>query len=88
MEIITCYINTNSLGITCEAVSKCIDYIKEILIEIENEMDKLQKLKKEYTAQWFGNAYSSNKFTDSFNKIKLKVYILDQRFNTLMKLLD
>lgn len=91
MEIITSYIskiNTNSLRITCEAVSKCIEYIKEVLLEIEKEMDKLQKLKSEYSAQWFGNAYSSSKFTESFNKIKLKVFILDGRFDMLMKLLD
>ena len=91
MEIITSYIskiNTSSLRITCEAVSKCIEYIKEVLLEIEKEMDELQKLKSEYSTQWFGNAYSSSKFTESFNKIKLKVFILDGRFDMLMKLLD
>lgn len=91
MEIITSYIskiNTNTLRITCEAVPKCIDYIKEVLLEIEKEMDELQKLKANYSNQWFGNAYSSSKFTDSFNKIKLKVFILDGRFDMLMKLLD
>jgi hypothetical protein len=91
MEIITSYIskiNTSSLRITCEAVSKCIEYIKEVLLEIEKEMDELQKLKSEYSTQWFGNAYSSSKFTESFNKIKLRVFILDGRFDMLMKLLD
>ena len=90
MEIITSYIskiNTNSLRLTCEGVSKCIEYIKEVLLEIEKEMDELQKLKADYNKQWFGNAYSSSKFTESFNKIKLKVYILDGRFDMLMKLL-
>ena len=90
MDIITNYIskiNTSSLRITCEAVSKCIEYIKEVLLEIEKEMDSLQKIKSDYSTQWFGNAYSSSKFTESFNKIKLKVYILDGRFDMLMKLL-
>ena len=90
MEIITSYIskiNTSSLRLTCEAVTKCIEYIKEIMIEIENEMNELQNLKKEYSKQWFGNAYSSSKFQAGFNIIKLKVCILDQRFDMLMKLL-
>jgi hypothetical protein len=91
MEIITGYIskiNLSSLRITCEAVTKCIEYIKESLLQIEKEMDELQQLKADYNKQWFGNAFSSTKFTESFNKIKLKVYILDQRFDMLMKLLD
>jgi hypothetical protein len=91
MEIITGYIskiNLSSLRITCEAVTKCIEYIKESLLHIEKEMDELQQLKADYNKQWFGNAFSSTKFTESFNKIKLKVYILDQRFDMLMKLLD
>ena len=90
MEIITSYIskiNTSSLRLTCEAVTKCIEYIKDSLLQIEREMDGLQKLKKDYSAQWFGNAYSSSKFQEGFNKIKLKVCILDQRFDMLMKLL-
>ena len=91
MEIITGYIskiNFSSLRITCEAVTKCIEYIKESLLQIEKEMDELQQLKEDYNKQWFGNAFSSTKFTESFNKIKLKVYIIDQRFDMLMKLLD
>ena len=91
MEIITGYIskiNLSSLRITCEAVTKCIEYIKDSLLQIEKEMDELQKLKEDYNKQWFGNAFSSTKFTESFNNIKLKVYILDQRFDMLMKLLD
>jgi hypothetical protein len=67
-------------------VSKCINYIKETLIEIEDEMKKLQEIKNDYDKQWFGNALSSSKFTNSFNLIKQKVHILDHRFTMLMKL--
>ena len=86
MDIISSYINRINGDFICESVSKCVNYIKETLVEIENEMKKLQEIKNDYDKQWFGNALSSNKFTTSFNIIKNKVVILDHRFNMLMKL--
>ena len=90
MEIMNAYIskiNTTSLSIASEAITKCIEYIKELLIEIESEINSLQELKKSYSQQWFGNAYTSNTFMEGFNKIKKHVAILDQRFDILIKLL-
>ena len=86
MDIISSYINRINGDFICESVSKCVNYIKETLVEIENEMKKLQEIKNDYDKQWFGNALSSSKFTTSFNNIKNKVAILDHRFNMLMKL--
>ena len=86
MDIISSYINRIHGEFICVSVSKCIDYIKETLVEIEDEMKKLQEIKNEYDKQWFGNALSSSKFISSFNIIKQKVTILDHRFNMLMKL--
>lgn len=86
MDIISSYINRIHGDLICESVSKCVNYIKETLFEIEAEMKILEELKLEYDKQWFGNALSSSKFTDSFNNIKNKVAILDHRFNMLMKL--
>jgi len=86
MDIISSYINRINGDFICESVSKCVNYIKETLVEIENEMKKLQEIKNDYDKQWFGNALSSSKFTTSFNIIKNKVVILDHRFNMLMKL--
>ena len=86
MDIISSYINRIHGELICESVSKCINYIKETLVEIEDEMKKLQEIKNDYDKQWFGNALSSSKFTNSFNLIKQKVHILDHRFTMLMKL--
>ena len=86
MDIISSYVDRIHGDFICESVSKCVNYIKETLLEIEDEMKKLQLIKNEYTKQWFGNVLSSTKFTNSFNIIKQKVSILDNRFNMLMKL--
>ena len=86
MDIISSYVDRIQGDFICESVSKCVNYIKETLLEIEDEMKKLQEIKNEYTKQWFGNALSSTKFTNSFNLIKQKVSILDNRFTMLMKL--
>ena len=86
MDIISSYINRIQGNLICESVSKCVNYIKETLVEIEAEMKILEELKLEYDKQWFGNALSSSKFITSFNNIKNKVAILDHRFNMLMKL--
>lgn len=86
MDIISSYIDRIHGELICESVSKCVNYIKETLVDIENEMKQLQEIKNDYDKQWFGNALSSSKFTNSFNIIKQKVHILDHRFNMLMKL--
>jgi hypothetical protein len=86
MDIISSYIDRIHGELICESVSKCVNYIKETLVEIEEEMKNLQAIKNDYDKQWFGNALSSSKFTTSFNSIKNKVSILDHRFNMLMKL--
>jgi len=89
IDIVNSYISkidTNSLRLTCDAVSKCIEYIKDILIEIEGDMNKLQKLLDQNYNKWFGNSYSNNS-SEIINDIRIKVHILDQRFDILLKLL-
>lgn len=91
MEVISNFIKNIKLKtyhISKESVNTCIEYIKNILLEIEKEMVSIQELKQDYEKQWFGNAMSSTKFLESFNKIKKKVTILESRFDYLVKLLN
>lgn len=91
MEVISNFItkiHSTCSETTKESIDVCIDYIKNILFEIESEMKVIQELKKEYQKQWFGNAMSSTKFIESFNKIKKSVALLETRFDYLVKLLN
>jgi hypothetical protein len=91
IDIISSYISKihdELMVASCGTISKCVEFIKETLIEIEQNMQTLQNIKTDYDKQWFGNAISSSKFTTSFNNIKIKVIILDQRFDMLMKLIS
>lgn len=88
LEIITKYIECIKFNnhIDNKSIDLCIDYIKEILIMIEKEVNTLEKEIEIYKKQWIGN-FSSSSFKTQFSNIESHVNILDQRFNTLIKIL-
>lgn len=69
-----------------KSIDLCIDYIKEILIMIEKEVNTLEKEIEVYKKRWIGNL-SSSSFKTQFSNIESHVNILEQRFNTLIKIL-
>ena len=69
-----------------KSIDLCIDYIKEILIMIEKEVNTLEKEIEIYKKRWIGNL-SSSSFKTQFSNIESHVSILDQRFNMLIKIL-
>ena len=88
LEIITKYIESIEFNkhLDNRSIDVCVDYIKEILIMIENEVNNLDKEIEIYKKRWIGNL-SSRSFKTQFTNIESHVNILEQRFNTLIKIL-
>ena len=87
LDIINRFIQTKHQSDTyCEAVSECIEYIKEIMLKIESEIENLKKEIEQYKEKWLGNL-SYSKFQAEFTKIKFHVEILDKRFDMLIKIM-
>lgn len=87
LDIINRFIQTKHQSDTyCEAVSECIEYIKEIMIKIETEIENLKKEMELYKEKWLGNL-SYSKFQEEFTKIKFHIEILDTRFDMLVKII-
>lgn len=88
LEIITKYIESIEFNkhLDNKSIDLCVEYIKEILIMIENEVNNLEKEIEIYKKRWIGNL-SSGSFKTQFTNIESHVNILEQRFNTLIKIL-
>ena len=67
-------------------VEHCIHYIKDIMDGIEKEVKLLEEEIAVYKLKWLGNL-SYRQFKDQFDKIRTHVAILDNRFDTLIKIL-
>jgi len=67
-------------------VEHCIHYIKDIMDCIEKEAKLLEEEITLYKLKWLGNL-SYRQFKDQFDKIRTHVAILDNRFDTLIKIL-
>ena len=67
-------------------VEHCIHYIKDIMDCIEKEAKLLEEEISVYKLKWLGNL-SYRQFKDQFDKIRTHVAILDNRFDTLIKIL-
>ena len=88
LDIISKYIESIEFNkhIDNKSIDLCVDYIKEILIMIEKEVNTLEKEIEVYKKRWIGNL-SSSSFKTQFSNIESHVSILDQRFNMLIKIL-
>ena len=88
LDIISNYIESIEFNkhLGNKSIDLCIDYIKEILIMIEKEVTTLEKEIEVYKKRWIGNL-SSSSFKTQFYNIESHVNILEQRFNTLIKIL-
>lgn len=88
LEIITKYIESIEFNkhLDNKSIDLCVEYIKEILIMIENEVNTLEKEIEIYKNRWVKNL-SSGSFKTQFTNIESHVNILEQRFNTLIKIL-
>ena len=67
-------------------IEHCIHYIKDIMDCIEKEVKLLEEEIAVYKLKWLGNL-SYRQFKDQFEKIRTHVAILDNRFDTLIKIL-
>ena len=78
--------NNSNSNANISTVEHCINYIKDIMECIEKEVKLLEEEITVYKSKWFGNL-SYRQFRNQFDKIRTHVSVLDNRFNTLVKIL-
>tara|TARA_B110001469_G_C9591013_1_gene293295 strand:- start:621 stop:1091 length:471 start_codon:yes stop_codon:yes gene_type:complete len=78
--------NINNSNSNITTVEHCINYIKDIMDCIENEVKLLEEEITLYKSKWLGNL-SYRQFRDQFEKIRTHVSVLDNRFDTLVKII-
>ena len=87
LNMITDFLNTIK---DIEKVSStshiCINYINTSLKEIDQTMSEINNMISEGSNSWFGNTIASQTSSKHLNKLKLKVKIMDARFDMLIKL--
>ena len=78
--------NVENSNAKITTVEHCINYIKDIMDCIENEVKLLEEEITLYKSKWLGNL-SYRQFRDQFEKIRTHVSVLDNRFDTLVKII-
>ena len=86
LEIINMYIiDLNKSDNLSETIKKCIDYISDVLKNIETEIKQIQEQLDSNKELWFSN-WRCSEINNNVRKMRNHIVLLDRRFEYLTKL--
>ena len=86
LNMITDFLNTIKDIEKVSSTHICINYINTSLKEIDETISEINTMISNRNSSWFGSSLTTQSSNKQFNKLKLKVKIMDARFNMLIKL--